>query len=161
MSTYDSTRDTEIHIERVAELLHNVTDDLRRRGFTHDASKLEEPEKSGFDRLGQLRLSGMDYGSEQYVAALRAERPTIQHHYVNNDHHPEYHGDLGIDGMNLLSLTEMLCDWKAASERTANGGDILKSIDINCDRFNISPQLKQILLNTVRYFGWVAPATSK
>lgn len=61
----------------------------------------------------------------------------------------KYSKDHGINGMNLIDLIEMICDWKAASERHADG-DIFKSIEINSKRFNITPQLKQILLNTAK-----------
>jgi len=43
-------------------------------------------------------------------------KPAIEHHYKNNRHHPE-HFNNGIDEMNLVDLIELLCDWKAASER--------------------------------------------
>jgi hypothetical protein len=55
----------------------------------------------------------------------------------------------GISGMTLLDLTEMLCDWKAATLRH-NDGDIRKSIEINQKRFGYSDELKRILLNTLR-----------
>ena len=50
--------------------------------------------------------------------------------------------------MNLVDLIEMICDWKAASERHADG-DIYKSIEINQKRFGYSDELKQILKNTI------------
>lgn len=59
-------------------------------------------------------------------------------------HKPE----LGISGMSLLDLVEMLCDWKAATLRH-NDGDIRKSIEINQKRFGYSDELKRILLNTL------------
>ena len=46
--------------------------------------------------------------------------------------------------MTLFDLLEMLCDWVAAVRRHDNG-DINKSLEINQKRFNISPQLQQIL----------------
>lgn len=52
-----------------------------------------------------------------------------------------------VNGMNLLDIVEMLLDWKAASERH-NDGNILKSIQHNTKRFNLSPQLVSILENT-------------
>lgn len=149
----DSEPDTLRHIRRVNELMGNVASEMIRRGIVHDASKLIEPEKSGFDRIGGLKLSGMAYGSEEYRACLRAEKPTIDHHYKVNSHHPEFYGN-GVEGMSLFDLTEMLMDWKAASERMANGGDIRKSIEINTGRFKLSPQVVAILLNTVERMGW-------
>jgi hypothetical protein len=57
--------------------------------------------------------------------------------------------------MSLFDLTEMLMDWKAASERHPGGTNILRSVEISSDRFSVSDQLKQILLNTVKEIGWV------
>lgn len=56
-----------------------------------------------------------------------------------------------INNMNIIDVLEMLCDWKASSERH-NDGNIIKSIHINTDRFKISPQLARILENTVKLF---------
>jgi hypothetical protein len=53
--------------------------------------------------------------------------------------------------MDLIDLLEMFCDWKAASERHANG-NIYKSIKINKQRFNISDQLEQIFINTAKRY---------
>lgn len=74
-------------------------------------------------------------------------KPALEHHYANNTHHPEFYPD-GIRGMSLLDLVEMLCDWKAATLRHADG-DIRKSIEINQSRFKYSDELKQVLLNTL------------
>ena len=51
--------------------------------------------------------------------------------------------------MTLIDLLEMFCDWKASSLRQ-NDGNLLKSIEVNADRFNIDNQLKQIFMNTAR-----------
>jgi hypothetical protein len=47
----------------------------------------------------------------------------------------------------------MLFDWKAATERHADG-DIRKSIEINKERFKISEQLCDIFRNTVNRMNW-------
>lgn len=60
--------------------------------------------------------------------------------------------DKGLHGMSLLDLVEMLCDWKAATLRHADG-DILRSIDILQERFGYSNELRRILLNTVAELG--------
>lgn len=79
-------------------------------------------------------------------------KPAIQHHYAACTHHPE-HFKNGINDMNIFDILEMLLDWKASSERQ-NDGNIRKSIDIATDRFNINPQLKQVLENTCNYLRW-------
>lgn len=143
---YDSTADTLKHIRRVNELLLCVCRDLMERAIEHDQSKLEEPEKASFDALTP-KLKHLEYGSEEYKACLRDMQPAIQHHYQNNEHHPECHKE-GINGMSLIDVIEMFCDWKAASERHETG-NIRKSIEINKERFGISDQLCKILLNTI------------
>jgi hypothetical protein len=61
---------------------------------------------------------------------------------------------VSVDGMSLLDVLEMLCDWKAAGERHADGS-IERSLSVNKARFNISPQLHAILENTARELGWL------
>ena len=51
--------------------------------------------------------------------------------------------------MTLLDIVELLCDWRAATERNKNG-NIRMSIEKNTVRYKISPQLAQIMQNTVR-----------
>lgn len=148
---YDSTEDTRKHIDKVQERLATVSLNLRDRAHAHDASKLVAPEKAGFDVL-TLKLANLVYGSDDYKAALEEGKPTIAHHYAVNTHHPE-HYDNGIAGMSLLDIIEMVCDWKAASERTKQGS-IVQSLAHNKLRFGIDDQLASILENTVRELGW-------
>jgi hypothetical protein len=149
LSNYDSTADTLKHIKRVSQLLSQFATELLERGVCHDASKLHSPEKEGFDEFTP-RLAGTTYGSIEYRECLAKLKPALDHHYAHNSHHPEYYEN-GIDGMTLVDLVEMLIDWKAASERHSDG-DIYRRIEINTNRFNISPQLKVILVNTVNEF---------
>jgi len=150
--TYDSKSDTLAHIERVRKLLFECVSNLSHRGQVHDASKLQEPEKSAFDAC-TLKLKTMPYGGPEYKAALTELGPALKHHYEANGHHPE-HWTNGLDDMSLFDIVEMFIDWKASTERMANGGDIRKSLEINTDRFKISPQLKSILANTIKEMGW-------
>lgn len=146
-NNYDSTEDIKTHIERVDELISIMIDKLINRKNNHDASKLVPPEKEAFDKYTPI-LKDMVYGSDEYKEALMGIGEAIEHHYKNNSHHPE-HFDNGINGMTLLDLIEMFCDWKAASEKTKNG-DIIHSIQINKDRFNMSQQLVNIFNNTIK-----------
>jgi hypothetical protein len=77
----------------------------------------------------------------------------IEHHYAANDHHPEHYPN-GIAGMSLLSLIEMLADWKAAGERTREGS-MRQSLEVNRRRFGPDDMLYGILENTARELGWV------
>lgn len=151
-TTYDSRPDTVAHINRVRELIEVAIGDLYNRATVHDASKLEEPEKSTFDAC-TAKLKAMAYGSDEYKAALAELKPALDHHYKVNSHHPEFY-DNGVDGMSLFDVVEMLLDWKAATERMKGGGDIRRSLEINSDRFKLSPQLTSILANTIREMKW-------
>lgn len=180
--TYDSRQDTLDHILRVRELLYIAQNKLEARGFAHDQSKLKEPEKSVFDACTG-KLKAMAYGSDEYKAALAELKPALDHHYANNSHHPEHYQKLvccicfteypadhkdncskcgngtlvaeaNVAGMTLLDVLEMLVDWKAATERMKGGGDIRRSLQINTERFKLSPQLVSILANTIEEMGW-------
>lgn len=148
---FDSTLDTLTHIGKVRARMEAVVSALRYRAIHHDDSKLQEPEKSGYDKL-TADLKDIVYGSDEYRAALAEAKPVIDHHYAHNSHHPE-HYENGIAGMSLLDIVEMLCDWKAASERTKQGS-IAASLVHNKQRFGIDDQLAAILENTVRELGW-------
>lgn len=148
---YDSTADTIDHINKVRARLYEIVERLKGRALVHDASKLQEPEKSGYDAL-TIALKDCVYGSDAYRAALAEAKPVIDHHYAANDHHPEHYSN-GVNGMSLMALVEMLADWKAASERTKQGS-IAQSLAHNKTRFGISDQLAEILENTVTDLGW-------
>lgn len=47
----------------------------------------------------------------------------------------------------------MFFDWKAVGERHADG-NIMKSIEINKDRFKLSEQVCDIFRNTVNKMNW-------
>jgi len=53
-----------------------------------------------------------------------------------------------ISGMDLSDLVEMLCDWKAATLRHSDG-DIMKSLELNIQRYEIDEQLATVLKNTI------------
>lgn len=143
--SYDSEADTLKHIKRVAELLSSASVELLRRANIHDNSKLYSPEKELFDRFTP-KLKNCPYGSDEYKGYLKDLGAALDHHYANNSHHPEHYPN-GVNGFDLFDLIEMFFDWKAAGERHING-NIHKSIEINKDRFNLSPQLVDILNNT-------------
>lgn len=156
----DSRVDTFKHIQQVQHFLGRMIRQLIRRQELHDQSKLVSPEVETFDEFTP-KLADSTYGSEEYKRFLAAMQPALHHHYANNRHHPEFFAFEGatlypddvangqaVRRMNLLDLLEMVCDWKAASQRH-HDGDVRRSIEINQKRFGYSDELKQILLNTV------------
>lgn len=135
------------HIETVRKYIKFVCDTLIARAIKHDATKLESPEVEIFTEYTP-KLAQSTYGSEEYNGFLREMNTALQHHYAANRHHPE-HFTKGIDDMTLIDIIEMLCDWKAASLRQ-NDGNLLKSIEINAQRFGYDDQLKRIFINTAK-----------
>lgn len=150
--TYDSRPDTGAHSYRVEELLQPLIRELSARSSSHDFSKLKSPEVEIFDEFTP-KLKHSTYGSEEYKGFLESMGEALKHHYEVNRHHPE-HFENGINDMTLIDLVEMLADWKAATERHEDGS-LIKSLDIQRDRFGIDDQLMGVLYNTAREYGWL------
>lgn len=149
---YDSRADTVAHIIAVRERLGSAIRDLCRRQDEHDRSKLRPPEKAAFDEFTP-RLRASTYGGPEYEAMREAIAPALAHHYAANRHHPEHFPD-GVRGMTLVDVLEMLCDWKAATGRHADG-DLAKSIEINQRRFGYGDEMRAVLTNTAREMDWL------
>lgn len=149
--SYDSTADTEAHIHEVYKDLIRIGDLLEERALKHDLSKLESPEKEAFDEATP-QLKGLTYGSPEYKAATDRLGDALTHHYAVNSHHPQHYPN-GINGMSLLDVIEMFCDWHAAGKRHADG-NFSKSLEINRERFQMSDQLAEIFENTRKELGW-------
>ena len=141
------------HIETVRNFISTCIKELLSRQEQHDQSKLESPELENFDQFTP-KLLKITYGSDAYNKYLEEMKPALAHHYANNRHHPE-HFPNGVNDMTLIDILEMLCDWKASSMRH-NDGNILKSIEMNTERFKMDPQLVSILKNTV---NWIETQT--
>lgn len=153
VTVYDSTADTLRHSQRVAELLAPVIAQLVHRATCHDRSKTEPPELAIFNEFTP-KLKHSTYGSDEYKGYLESMGEALRHHYAHNSHHPEHNGAAGITGMSLVDLIEMLADWRAATERHADG-DLAKSLAVQRQRFQIPDQLMAILENTAVEFGWL------
>lgn len=175
--TYDSTNDTLNHVSEVKKRLYRLLYELEVRATHHDDSKLEDPEKSYFDKYTP-KLQEVDYGSDEYHWNLEEMKPALDHHYEMNRHHPEhfkkyicngcstvyysnpdypcvncgysqFQEEVDISQMHLVDLLEMVCDWDAATKRHPSG-DIYNSIEINQERYGFSDELKSILISTVK-----------
>lgn len=130
----------------ISDAALDFCNDIMDRAYRHDESKLHEPEKERFGYVGtHQHLSKHTYGSDEYKKSLEYLGPALDHHYQENDHHPQ-HFPNGISGMNLMQLVEMWLDWLAACKRNKNG-NIYQSLEVNKDRFKISDQLYNVLLN--------------
>jgi len=157
MTKDEVVEETKKHIERVGQFLFVLGFHLENRIKTHDASKLSDEELPFFVEYTP-KLKNCTYGSDEYKDFLNALEPALKHHYAANRHHPEHfldeadeRGGSAVGCMDLIDIAEMICDWRAATERHADG-DIFKSIEINQKRFGFGDELKQILINTVKLF---------
>lgn len=141
------------HIHQVRQYLYTFIQELDERAKKHDASKLEEPEASKLaefnDALAKTKYADENGNvTEEYEKLLEDVKPALEHHYAKNRHHPQHWPD-GVNDMTLIDLVEMLCDWKAATQRNKSG-NIRRSVEANAKRFGMSEQLTRIFENTVR-----------
>ena len=149
------------HIETVRNYLGSVVKELLARAESHDQSKLQSPEVEIFE-IYTPKLRRCTHGSEEYKGYLKEMQVALDHHYFANRHHPEYfmvgpeyNGpwvQSSLERMTLIDLVEMLCDWKAATLRHADG-DIMQSVNQNQERFGYSDELRMILANTARWLN--------
>lgn len=144
-------RETVNHVTRVGNLMLDAISNLQKRAVNHDRSKFSPEEFDTFAKETPA-LRSLTYGSDEYKAALERLGPALKNHYLNNDHHPEH--SHGIHQMDLMCLIEMLCDWKAASERHANG-NIINSIVHNAKRFGYDDKFALLLARTAANLGWI------
>ncbi len=158
MSDYDSRPETQQHIDRVSDFMELAWGNLMDRAGAHDQSKLVSPELEAFD-IATPKLAGLTYGSPEYKQSTDDLGPALDHHYAHNDHHPQ-HFENGVRGMSLMALIEMLCDWRASSERSKQRTDDPEKVSTfesglayNQERFGYSDELADILRNTVRELG--------
>ena len=140
---------TQEHIDRVKVAAQKIVDAgvlgehdgalLLDQVQGHDASKLEEPERTPYIEIS-WRHKFDNYKSYKKPGTLDqgAENEATMHHILNNSHHPEYHlddknkaninsedrdkSDTCIDASNMpaVDLAEMCADWQAMSEELKN-----------------------------------------
>jgi hypothetical protein len=139
-----------LHKFYVARGLFNLASGLMWRALTHDLSKFGAAEASTFsDHIPMLAVT--PYGSRRYREILKKMKKALDAHYQSNRHHPE-HWKYGIHEMDAVDLCEMLCDWAAAS-RNSPGGDLLKSVEHNQERFHTGSVMADVFRNTA-LFRW-------
>lgn len=146
------------HCQMVHDTLGAVANILRVRGRNHDRSKFSSYELPYFAAADDLKK--VPYGSKHYKSQIDVGsmlRPAIEHHWRHNRHHPEYFEN-GMQGMNIVDVVEMLCDWLAACERHGDDHNIFHSINVNRMRFKIPIFMASIMWNTaLEVFGEEPP----
>lgn len=147
--------DTRKHQQIVTELLISFTKKLLDRTINHDASKLEEPERSHYiEPVYALNTEEVPYGSERYKELTKQMGAGWDHHKMVNDHHIEFFIPYSVQTLNdpikaldLFALIEMLADWIAASRRRNNNP--AKALDFLKEKYVVDHQLEMIIRNTL------------
>lgn len=139
-----------LHIAMVRSYLMQSVQNLQQRLLHHDDSKLVEPERSAYEGLDEA-IAGIPFGSDEYRRAIKTHLgAALRHHYDHNSHHPEHYA-LGVLGMSLFDLLEMLCDLRAACDEKDKP---VIDLEVNKRIHNMSDDVYQILLNTIREMEW-------
>ena len=129
---------TNEHVERVKNnaLVLYKYDPIRlklllEQAEHHDASKFEEPELTPYIHLTHYyarKREGIEVETHPEMKEKIVD--AVFHHLKNNKHHPEYYFDDAIrerrnqivdaSRMPIVSIAEMICDWKAMSQEFDN-----------------------------------------
>lgn len=136
------------HRAVVKHCMNKVIDNLEEGAEDHDMSKLDKK----LDLWTEATLPNAKVDSPEYEEGLRRTEYVRILHYGNNDHHPEHYRD-GIYGMSLMSLMEMLADWKASSMRS-DMKSLDESLEYFKERFEMDSTMYGILQNTIDELGW-------
>ena len=141
------------HKENVKKRLLFLADELYKRAYHHDDSKLQIPEIMYLIEMD--REPRYPYGSDEYFDKMKRWECFFKHHYENNRHHPDSFPD-GVEGMNLADLCEYVVDIISYFDELHVSG-ALDTINKQQERFGLDNQLTQILKNTLlEYFSWFA-----
>lgn len=152
MSSDETKQYIKNHIKNVRKGMRELAGIIVSRSDEHDASKLEDPELSGYIQMDQEPR--YQYGTKEYKEKMQRYSWLFKQHWRVNRHHPEYFKDLGgfESQANLIDVIEMLCDWLSYK----NGLTYLeatKLVSQQCKRFHFSETMEDLLMNTLRdYF---------
>lgn len=142
-----------MHKTHVSLLMEIMSRDIRRKGRLHDVSKLSGIEAS----MGEMFQE--DYNKINVAIPLMPDiekynnemAPAFVEHFKNNDHHVE-HFKNGLSDMNILQLTELLCDSLAHMiEKGYAKYECLEKIEFQLKSCNASDDLISIAKNTIDY----------
>lgn len=143
------------HWTKVRELLLRISQELMFRADAHDSDKLScnRIVQAYTEPVFMLGNSDIKFGTEEYAEVTASMGAGWEEHYKNADHHIEHFAN-GIEGMNLMQIIEMLCDWKAAAERDGRTWDFERSWDYvfkDNDDVRNNTILKSVCMNTAKF----------
>lgn len=156
-SAYRTINSIITHKTKVKQSLEFLASKILDRANTHDDSKLRSPE---IDYLIAMDKEPFyKYGSPEYFDKMKRWDKFFLHHYSLNSHHPDHFRmqgfSNGLDGMNLVDLIEFLADIISYCDKL-RPQKAFEIIEAQAQRFELSPQLVNILKNTLtEFFTWV------
>lgn len=147
--------DTRKHQQAVAERLIAVAKKFMDRAMNHDASKLEEPERSAYiEPVFALNSEEVPYGSSRYKELTAKMSEGWKHHEAINDHHIGFFLPYSVQTLNdpvrcldMFSLIEMCCDWIAAAKRRGNDPGL--ALKVMVEKYPMDEHLQQVIRNTL------------
>lgn len=142
---------TKEHIVKVRDNMSIFNKVINVRGLKHDLSKITSDIEYDNYRKVIMTLKKEKTGSQEYNKARESIKPAVDHHYENNEHHPEHFKD-GISGMNLIDLIEMMSDWQAVNDEVP-GRDLKPWIRKCKDKYNMSDDLFNVFMNTADFLS--------
>ena len=98
------------HIQLVQKSIWAFCNKLMNEAITHDKSKFSEVEYKAFVESRDSLRGSIDGKDEDYQKHFKSE--AIQHHVLNNSHHPEY-WDARNERMPLHEIIAMYFDWQS------------------------------------------------
>lgn len=123
------------HEQIFQKLILDFCNKLLKEAITHDTSKWGEIEYATFiesrDSLNKAQ-TGKDEGYQKYLKS-----DAIQHHILNNLHHPEYWDSLNQE-MPLEHVVAMFFDWKSRSIQ--KGTDLEGFWEYNLEKLKNQPK---------------------
>lgn len=94
------------HKQLVDRMLRGAAKNLDSRGYNHDNTKLSCAELPHFEEAKPI-LESSEYLSKEYMEGLKILGPALEHHYANNNHHPEHYAkEWKCDGCRSTFSTE-------------------------------------------------------
>lgn len=148
------------HKRRVVQWMSVFIQELKRRADTHDDSKLEEPEISGWRKMDDEPR--YPYGTKEYEDKVKRYHWLMELHWRRNRHHPEYWQIWQYRrDRDLIDYIEMLVDWLAYNDKKLSYSEARKLVAKQAARYHMdelndpinNPPMSQLLLNTItNYF---------
>lgn len=125
-----------VHRNRVAQTMLHLAHELEVRAHAHDLSKFFPDEFAGFCELNANRGGKIEkYGSESYEAGIKTDAVSL--HLARNDHHLD-HNSLGLSGMSICRVIEMLVDWEVARQERDTTEQMREAWEARQKRFKLT-----------------------